>query len=193
MKFFSVAILLVLSALAIFALSAVILPARQSPAEDQKTVSSREVLSNSDVQDLVKIGLATETIVDKIRSSHRAFDTTPASLKIVKDQGTPEPVILAMIDASRARDPQARHPHSQSKFSDFVPVFVALLWPLLIAILAFAWRREIMSTLANVPKIVDALAKKIESPATKLTVGAHGATIEPVDAPSALPIFSNRI
>src|SRR5262249_49855168 len=59
-------------------------------------------LTNSDVLDLVKANISADVIVAKIKSSDCRFETSPATLKNLKDAGVPDNVVLAMIEAPSA-------------------------------------------------------------------------------------------
>jgi hypothetical protein len=50
---------------------------------------------------MVKHGLSPEIVVAKIQSSTCDFDTSPTSLKNLKDSGVPDAVVLAMVKAPR--------------------------------------------------------------------------------------------
>lgn len=56
-------------------------------------------LSNSDVLEMLKAGLAAEVVVAKIKTAPCDFDTSPASLASLKTAGVPTSVIVAMVDA----------------------------------------------------------------------------------------------
>ncbi len=56
-------------------------------------------LSNKDIVTMVEQKLATETIVNAIKSSPCTFDTFPSVMKELKRRGVPEEVLEAMIDA----------------------------------------------------------------------------------------------
>ena len=62
---------------------------------------TRAVLSNSDVVQMVKAGLGAEIIVAKIKSTTCSFETSPTALKELKDKGTPDSVILAMVQVPK--------------------------------------------------------------------------------------------
>jgi hypothetical protein len=56
-------------------------------------------LTNQDVLDMLKTGLAPKIVIAKIKSSTCQFDTSPVALKELKAVGTPDSVILAMVQA----------------------------------------------------------------------------------------------
>ena len=83
------------------ALTAPLAAARQD-AQQQQQQQAQEAparLSNKDVTDMLKAGLAPEIVVAKIKSSPASFDTSAATLKELKDAGVPDAVILAMVEA----------------------------------------------------------------------------------------------
>lgn len=61
----------------------------------------REVtsLSNKDVLTMVEQKMATEAIIEAIKSSPCTFDTFPSVMKELKRRGVPEEVLQAMLDA----------------------------------------------------------------------------------------------
>ena len=65
---------------------------------------SRKALTNQDVIELVKVGLSSEVVVAKIKSSVCNFDTSASALKDLKGNGVPDAVILAMIQAPTGSD-----------------------------------------------------------------------------------------
>jgi hypothetical protein len=66
--------------------------------EQSKPLSS---LTSGDVVGMVRAGLSADIIVAKVKATTCSFDTTPAALKIVKDAGVPDSVILAMVQAPK--------------------------------------------------------------------------------------------
>jgi len=67
------------------------------PANAAKSQSGSPALTNRDVLDMVKAGLAPDIIVAKIKSSETNFDTTPSALAELKTANVPDNVILAMV------------------------------------------------------------------------------------------------
>jgi hypothetical protein len=67
----------------------------QQPAQETKTANSE--LTNQDVLDMIKAGLATEVIVAKIKSSPARFDTSPATLAELKTAGVADAIVMAMV------------------------------------------------------------------------------------------------
>lgn len=59
-------------------------------------------LTNSDVIGMVKAGIVAEILVAKIKAATCSFDTTPTTLKELKDAGVPDSVILAMVQAPKS-------------------------------------------------------------------------------------------
>jgi hypothetical protein len=72
----------------------------QDPAQPQVQSSLPGQLTNKEVFEMVKAGLAPDIIVAKIKSSASKFDTTPGTLAELKTAGVPDSVILAMVQSS---------------------------------------------------------------------------------------------
>lgn len=89
-KVISLTLVFVLATLAIAS------PRSQQPATAQE--SSQEQLTNKDVLEMLRSGLAIEIIVAKVRSTPSKFDTTPANLAELKAAGVPDAVIVAMVE-----------------------------------------------------------------------------------------------
>ena len=70
----------------------------------QTTAPSKSALTNQDVIDLVKAGFSSDIVLAKIRSSACSFDTSLAAMKSLKNASVPDSVVLAMVQASPARD-----------------------------------------------------------------------------------------
>jgi hypothetical protein len=84
-------------------LSVMAVPAAQDPSDAKpQTVSTSTTLTNKDVHDMIKAGLATEVIVAKIKSSPASFDTTPTALAELKSANVPDAIILAMVNGPTA-------------------------------------------------------------------------------------------
>lgn len=73
----------------------------------QTANSSSAPLTNSDIVSLLSAGLGADLVIAKIKTSKCAFDTSPAELKHLKSENVPEGVILAMVQASDVRPPNA--------------------------------------------------------------------------------------
>ncbi|HEY3037289.1 MAG TPA: hypothetical protein VGJ66_01060 [Pyrinomonadaceae bacterium] len=71
-------------------------PLPQEPAQTQTQTGATE-LTNKDVLDMVKSGLATEIVVAKIKASPGKFDTSAATLAELKSANVPDAVIMAMV------------------------------------------------------------------------------------------------
>ena len=84
----------------------------QEPQGQQPTQTAANVLTNKDVLDMLKVGLASEIIIAKIKSSACNFDTSPSALEELKTAGATDSVILAMIQVPRAGDASASPPVS---------------------------------------------------------------------------------
>lgn len=59
---------------------------------------TQQPLTNTDIINLVKSGFSEELVIAKIRSVGGKFDTSTSALKILKDSGVAETIILAMIE-----------------------------------------------------------------------------------------------
>jgi hypothetical protein len=70
-------------------------PRFQDPAANQALPQGQ--LTNKDVLDMLRSGLATEIVVAKIRTTPSKFDTTPAALAELKSANVPDAVIIAMV------------------------------------------------------------------------------------------------
>jgi len=67
------------------------------PANAATPQPASPALTNKDVLDMVKSGLATDIVIAKIKSSPTNFDTTPGALAELKALNVPDSVILAMV------------------------------------------------------------------------------------------------
>lgn len=72
------------------------------PANDAKSQSVSPALTNKDVLDMLKAGLAADIIVAKIKTSETNFDTSPAALAELKAANVPDNVILVMVKGPTA-------------------------------------------------------------------------------------------
>jgi S1-C subfamily serine protease len=63
------------------------------------SADAADALTNGDVVALVKAGLGAAVVVAKVRTSAAEFDTSPAALQVLKANGVPDEVVLAMIEA----------------------------------------------------------------------------------------------
>ncbi|MFN2517412.1 MAG: hypothetical protein ABR556_14475, partial [Pyrinomonadaceae bacterium] len=70
-------------------------PLLQQPAQNQTQTATE--LTNKDVLDMVKAGLATEIIVAKIKATPSKFDTSASPLAELKAAGIPDAVVMAMV------------------------------------------------------------------------------------------------
>jgi hypothetical protein len=71
-------------------------PVLQEPGQT-KTQTGPTELTNKDVLDMVKSGLATEIVVAKIKASPGNFDTSATTLAELKGASVPDAVIMAMV------------------------------------------------------------------------------------------------
>lgn len=70
-----------------------------SAAKPQETQTAPATLTNQNILEMLKTGIAQEIIIAKIKSSTTRFDTSPAALQELKAAGVPDAVILAMVQA----------------------------------------------------------------------------------------------
>jgi hypothetical protein len=93
-----------LSLLLVFALVSITIaaprPTVQDPAQPQAQSATSTQLTNNDVLEMIKAGLAPDIIVAKIRSSSAKFDTSPTTLAELKTAGIPDSVIMAMVQST---------------------------------------------------------------------------------------------
>jgi hypothetical protein len=103
-----------LSMLLVFAMVSVTIaapgPAVQDPAQPQAQSAVAIQLTNKDVVEMTKAGLAPDIVVAKIRASSSKFDTTPATLAELKTAGIPDLVIMAMVQSTGEREPASLTP-----------------------------------------------------------------------------------
>lgn len=69
-----------------------------TPAAEAASADS-SVLRDKDILEMNKIGLTSDVLVAKIKSSPCNFDTSPAQLQLLKSSGVSDAVILAMVQA----------------------------------------------------------------------------------------------
>ena len=84
----------------------------QEAQGQQPAQTAASVLTNKDVLDMLKLGLGSEIIIAKIKSSACNFDTSPSALEGLKTAGATDSVILAMVQVPRAGDASASPPVS---------------------------------------------------------------------------------
>lgn len=72
----------------------------QDPAAAAK--AQTPALTNKDVLDMMKAGLAADVVVAKIKSSETNFDTSPNALAELKAANVPDSVMLAMVKGPSA-------------------------------------------------------------------------------------------
>lgn len=72
-------------------------PQDPNAAKSQPAPPASPALTNKDVLDMMKAGLATDIIVAKIKSSATNFDTSPTALAELKAANVPDAVMLAMV------------------------------------------------------------------------------------------------
>ncbi len=59
-------------------------------------------LTNGDVLAMLKVGLGSEILIAKIKTTACSFETSPLTLKELKDSGIPDSIILAMVQAPKS-------------------------------------------------------------------------------------------
>jgi hypothetical protein len=83
-----------------------------SPSLAQQAIPQTEeeakVLTNHDVVDMLKAGLSPEIVNAKIKVSRCDFDSSPAVLKELKQEGVPDAVLIEMVRAPRASQQKAQ-------------------------------------------------------------------------------------
>src|SRR5688500_12042098 len=72
------------------------------PANAANSQPASPALTNRDVLDMLKAGLAADIIVAKIKTSETNFDTSPGALAELKAANVPDSVILAMVKGAAA-------------------------------------------------------------------------------------------
>ena len=72
------------------------------PANAVKPQPASTALTNKDVLEMMKAGIAADIIVAKIKSSETNFDTSPGALAELKAANVPDSVILAMVKGPAA-------------------------------------------------------------------------------------------
>lgn len=78
-------------------------PQTQQPQTQQPQTQQAEArLTNKDVSDMVRAGLANAVVIAKIKGSANGFDTSPAALQELKAAGVPDEVMLVMVQAAAA-------------------------------------------------------------------------------------------
>ena len=87
-------------------------PLLQEPAQTQTQTQTQTTteLTNQDVLDMLKAGLATEIVVAKIKASPGKFDTSAATLAELKSANVPDAVIMAMVGDAVETAPGATEP-----------------------------------------------------------------------------------
>ena len=82
-------------------------PLFQEPVQSQTQQTGATELTNKDVLDMVKSGLATEIVVAKIKASPGKFDTSATTLAELKSANVPDAVIMAMVGGALETTPKA--------------------------------------------------------------------------------------
>ncbi|MCX7934945.1 MAG: hypothetical protein N3A66_06770, partial [Planctomycetota bacterium] len=71
-------------------------------------LQGEEVLSNQDVVDLIKAGLAKELVIEKIKSCENSFDLTTKAMIQLKEQGVSDDIIALMLQEQKSRRNKVR-------------------------------------------------------------------------------------
>jgi hypothetical protein len=72
-------------------------------SQEPQTSQATAAITNKDIVIMVGAGLSQEIVIAKIKSSDCDFDTAPEKLAELKKDGVADPIILAMIEAPKAR------------------------------------------------------------------------------------------
>jgi hypothetical protein len=99
-------------------------PLWQEPSSTQTQAAPE--LTNKDVLDMVKSGLATEIVVAKIKTSPGKFDTSATTLAELKAANVPDAVIMAMLGDTPATTSPDPLPMAEVKVPDGTEVEIQL-------------------------------------------------------------------
>jgi len=100
-------------------------PLPQEPTQTQTQAATTE-LTNKDVLDMLKSGLATEIVVAKIKASPGKFDTSVATLAELKSANVPDAVIMAMVGGVVDTPTAASSPIVEVKVPDGTEIEIQL-------------------------------------------------------------------
>ncbi len=100
-------------------------PLPQGPTQTQTQAATTE-LTNKDVLDMLKSGLATEIVVAKIKASPGKFDTSVATLAELKSANVPDAVIMAMVGGVVDTPTAASSPIVEVKVPDGTEIEIQL-------------------------------------------------------------------
>lgn len=64
--------------------------------------AQEEILTNQSILDMMELGFTNDVIVGKIETSKSAFDTTVEALKVLKEKGVGNEIIIAMMHSHKA-------------------------------------------------------------------------------------------
>ena len=102
-------------------------PLPQEPTQTQTpTQAAATELTNKDVLDMLKSGLATEIVVAKIKASPGKFDTSVATLAELKSADVPDAVIMAMVGGIVDTPTAASSPIVEVKVPDGTEIEIQL-------------------------------------------------------------------
>jgi hypothetical protein len=82
--------------------------AQGSQSAQQQPKPKPTPLTNADVIRMAESKLAPEIIVEKIKSSPCDFDTSPTALRMLKDAGVPDSLLLVMVMSPKCAPPSTR-------------------------------------------------------------------------------------
>ncbi len=71
------------------------------PPSSRAAASGANALTNADIIQLVKLGISTDSIVKKIKSSKSSFDTSSSAVAALRRDGVPDAVIIEMVLATK--------------------------------------------------------------------------------------------
>ena len=86
----------------------VVQPSAAPPQQPATTAQAPRPLTNDDVLQMVEAKLATEVVVEKVKTSPCDFDTSPAALMRLKEAGVPDALLLLMVMSPKCAPQPAR-------------------------------------------------------------------------------------
>lgn len=66
--------------------------------------AQNEILTNTSITDMLELGFENDVIITKINTSETKFDTSIQSLKVLKDKGVGNDIIVAMMNAGKQNE-----------------------------------------------------------------------------------------
>jgi hypothetical protein len=94
-----------MSSILMLSISVAVMAFPQAQSQEPNAAKPQPIvtpLTNTDILEMLKAGLAADIIVAKIKSSPMNFDTSPAALAELKAANVPDAVILAMVNGPTA-------------------------------------------------------------------------------------------